>query len=363
MRALIYEGKGKVSFTDQLTVREPGEGEVLVRIVASGICHSDISVIDGTIDWPAPAVLGHEGAGIVERVGPNVTSLVPGDHVALHTLAYCGHCSHCESGHPTRCRQTLGNRSEPFSLEGQPVSNFAATSTFAEYTVIKHQQAVKIAPDIPLDIACVIGCGVLTGVGSVINRAKVAPGDTAAVFGVGGVGLNVVQGLRLAGASRIVAVDLMASREENARRFGATDFIDASKDDAPARIRELLADPLKPQTGGADWAFECAGSVVALKNAIASLAWGGNCVIVGMPSFDSTIEIPVFPLLSVDRGVLGARYGSSKPHRDIPAYLALYANGDLMLDELVTHRYKLEEFEQAFHDLETGKLARGVFVY
>ncbi|MDD3798127.1 MAG: Zn-dependent alcohol dehydrogenase [Novosphingobium sp.] len=363
MRALIYEGKDKVSFTDKLTVRDPADDEVLVRIVASGICHSDISVIDGKIDWPAPAVLGHEGAGVIEKVGAKVSELAPGDHVALHTLAYCGHCAHCESGHPTHCRHTLGNCSQPFELEGKPVSNFAATSTFAEYTVVKHQQAVKIDKSIPLDVACLIGCGVLTGVGSVINRAKVEAGDTAAVFGVGGIGLNVIQGLRLAGASRIIAVDLMASREETARSFGATDFIDASREDAPAKIKELLADPVKPATGGADWSFECSGSKIALQNAIASLGWGGNCVMVGTPAFDATIEMPVFPLLSVDRGLIGARYGSSKPHRDIPAYLALYSNGSLMLDELITTRYKLEDFEQAFHDLETGKLARGVFVY
>ena len=363
MRGLIYEGPNKISYTEDLSVREPQDGEVLVRIAASGICHSDLSVVNGTIAWAAPAVLGHEGAGIIEKVGPRVTALKPGDHVALHTLANCGHCQHCESGRPTRCRATLGNRTEPFSLHGAPVSNFAATSTFAELTVVKQQQAVKINPSIPLDVACLIGCGVLTGVGSVIHRANVATGDTGAVFGIGGVGLNVIQGLKLAGASRIVAVDLLASREAMARDFGATDFIDASKEDAVVRIRELLPDPVNPHSGGADWSFECAGSPAALKNAVACLAWGGNCVIVGVPKANATYELPIMSMAYVDRGILGARYGASQPHKDIPAYLRLYSNGSLKLDELVTKRYRLDQFEDAFHDLEAGKLARGVFVF
>ena len=363
MRGLIYEGPGQMTYTEDLTVREPGEDEVLVGIVASGICHSDLSVLDGTIDWPAPAVLGHEGAGVIERVGANVKLLQPGDHVALHTLANCGHCAHCEAGRPTRCRATLGNRSQPFRLGDKAVSNFAATSTFAEFTVVKQQQAVKIDPAVPLDLACLIGCGVLTGVGSVIHRAKVATGDTAAVFGIGGVGLNVVQGLRIAGASRIIAVDLLASREAMARAFGATDFIDASKEDAVARIKELTADTVNVHASGVDWSFECSGSVPALRNATAALGWGGNCVVVGVPASSATIELPIGALAYVDRGVMGVRYGSSQPHRDIPAYLSLFKNGGLKLEELVTQRYRLDQYEEAFHDLESGKLARGVFVF
>jgi len=363
MRGLIYGGSGRMAFTEDLAVREPAEDEVMVRIVASGICHSDLSVLDGTIEWPAPAVLGHEGAGVIERVGAGVKLLQPGDHVALHTLANCGHCAHCETGRPTRCRATLGNRSQPFRLGDAPVWNFAATSTFAEFTVVKQQQAVKIDPAIPLDLACLIGCGVLTGVGSVIHRANVATGDTAAVFGVGGVGLNVIQGLRIAGASRIIAVDLLASREPMARAFGATDFIDASQEDAAARIKEIAADPVNVYAAGVDWTFECSGSGAALRSATAALGWGGNCVIVGVPAKNATMELPVEAMAYVDRGVMGARYGSSQPHRDIPAYLSLYKNGALKLEELVTKRYRLDQYEEAFHDLESGKLARGVFVF
>ena len=362
MRALVYEGSGKIRFVDDIEVREPGPSEVLVRIVASGICHSDISVINGTIDWPAPAVLGHEGAGIIEKLGPGVTELAVGDHVALHTLANCGRCGPCASGRPTHCRQSLGNRAQPFSRNGEPVSSFAATSTFVEKTVVKANQAVRIDPTVPLDIACVVGCGVLTGVGSVVNRARVKPGETAAVFGIGGIGLNVLQGLRLSGASRIIAIDLLPTREEKAREFGATDFIDASKGDVPQRIKDIVSGGNPDHGSGVDWAFECVGSTRVLNDAMASLGWGGNCVIVGTTAAGTMAEVSLTPLSFVDRGVMGARYGASRPHQDIPSYIAQYRQGKLLLDELVTQRYDLADFERAFHDLEEGKLARGVFV-
>ncbi len=362
MRALVYEGSGKIRFVDDIEVREPGPSEVLVRIVASGICHSDISVINGTIDWPAPAVLGHEGAGIIEKLGPGVTELAVGDHVALHTLANCGRCGPCASGRPTHCRQSLGNRAQPFSRNGEPVSSFAATSTFVEKTVVKANQAVRIDPTVPLDIACVVGCGVLTGVGSVVNRARVKPGETAAVFGIGGIGLNVLQGLRLSGASRIIAIDLLPTREEKAREFGATDFIDASKGDVPQRIKDIVSGGNPDHGSGVDWAFECVGNTRVLNDAMTSLGWGGNCVIVGTTAAGTMAEVSLTPLSFVDRGVMGARYGASRPHQDIPSYIAQYRQGKLLLDELVTQRYDLADFERAFHDLEEGKLARGVFV-
>ena len=198
MRGIVYTGEG-VEVTDALEVRGPGPNEVQVRMQAAGVCHSDLSVIDGTIPFPAPAVLGHEGAGIVEAVGDAVRSVKPGDHVVIATLASCGACRACGTGHPTWCKSSLGNISTPFTFKGEPASNFAAASVFSEVTIVSEVQAVRIPKDIPLSSACLIGCGVLTGVGAVLNRAKVRPGDTAAVFGVGGVGLNVIQGLRIAG--------------------------------------------------------------------------------------------------------------------------------------------------------------------
>src|SRR5271163_4919628 len=220
MRGIVYTGEG-VEVTDELEVRGPGPNEVQIRIQAAGVCHSDLSVINGTIPFPAPAVLGHEGAGIVEAVGDAVRSVKPGDHVVIATLASCGTCRACSTGHPTMCVRTLGNVSTPFTYNGEPASNFAAASVFAEYTIVSEVQAVRISKDVPFTSACLIGCGVLTGVGTVLNRAKVAPGDSAAVFGVGGVGLNVIQGLRLSAASCIVAVDTIAGKEPLARQFGA----------------------------------------------------------------------------------------------------------------------------------------------
>jgi len=210
VRGIVYTGAG-VEVTDALEVRPPGPKEVRVRLGAAGVCHSDLSVIDGTIPFPAPTVMGHEGAGVVESVGAEVRSVEPGDHVVIATLASCGVCRACSTGHPSWCKSSLGNISTPFTFKGEPASNFAGASVFVETTVVSEVQAVRIPKEVPLTSACLIGCGVLTGVGAVLNRAKVRPGETAAVFGVGGVGLNVIQGLRISGATRIVAVDSLAS--------------------------------------------------------------------------------------------------------------------------------------------------------
>jgi S-(hydroxymethyl)glutathione dehydrogenase/alcohol dehydrogenase len=368
MKALVYTGEGRIGLSHDLSVRGPEAGEVIVRIAACGLCRSDLSVVQGKIPWPSPSVLGHEGAGIVEEVGPGVTKLRPGDHVVMHTLASCGHCAACETGKPTHCRDTLGNRTTPFSLNGVAVSNFAATSAFAEYTLVKQDQLVRIDHDIPLNAACLIGCAVLTGVGSVLNRAKVQAGETAAVFGVGGVGLNVIQGLVIAGASRIIAVDTVPEKQALAEAFGATDFIDAGEGDAADRIRALLPHS-KTQTvgtfgsGGVDWAFECTGSPAALKSGVAALDWGGTAVIVGVPPHGAKVELPINPLAYVDRAIIGSRYGSSRPHHDIPMLIGLYRQGRLKLDELITRQYPVEDYATAFADLDHGKLARGVLTF
>jgi len=332
------------------------------------VCRSDLSVVHGKIPWPTPSVLGHEGAGVIEAVGAGVTKIKVGDHVVMHTLANCGHCSYCESGKPTHCRETLGNISTPFNLDGQPVSNFAATSAFAELTVVKQDQVVAIDKDVPLNAACLIGCGVLTGVGAVLNRAQVRPGQTAAVFGVGGVGLNSIQALAISGASRIIAVDTIPEKRALAEQFGATDFIDATVADASEQIRALLPHSKTQNTGtfgagGVDWTFECTGSSAALKSAVAALTWGGTAVIVGVPPHGATIELPINPIAYVDRAIIGSRYGSSRPHHDIPMYIDFYKSGRLKLDELITKQYPLADYETAFADLEAGKLARGVLTF
>lgn len=367
MRGIVYTGDD-VEVTDKLDIADPGPTQVKVKIAAAGVCHSDLSVIDGTIPWQAPSVLGHEGAGVVEAVGSEVRSVKPGDHVVIATIASCGTCRACNTGHPTWCIRTLGNVSTPFTYDGQPARNFAAASVFAEYTLVSEVQAVPIAKEVPLTSACLIGCGVLTGVGTVLNRARVRPGETAAVFGVGGVGLNVIQGLRLAGASRIIAVDTMAAKEALARQFGATHFIDASAGDAVAEIRSFV--PHNPASvagalgpGGVTWAFDCVGHPAVLRSALDALDWGGNAVAIGIPARGTEVSVDVNSLAYVDRGLLGCRYGSSRPQHDIPLMVELYLQGKLMLDELVTATQPLEGFRDIVEDMHAGKLARGVLTF
>jgi len=364
MRGIVYTG-GDAMVTDKLEIADPGPKEVKVKIVAAGVCHSDLSVLNGTIPWKEPSVLGHEGAGVVDAVGSAVTSVKPGDHVVVATLASCGMCRACNTGHPTMCIKTLGNVSTPFTYDGEPASNFAAASVFAEYTIISEVQAVRISKDVPFTSASLIGCGVLTGIGSVFNRASVKPGETAAVFGVGGIGLNVIQALRVQGASRIIAVDTMASKEALARQFGATHFVDASKADAVEEIRRIvphgpehMAGALGP--GGVTWSFECVGHPAVLRHAVDALDWGGNAIAIGVPPRGSEVSIDINNLAYVDRGLLGCRYGSSRPHHDIPLMVEMYLDGRIMLDELVTETRPLEGFREIIEDMEAGKLARGV---
>jgi Zn-dependent alcohol dehydrogenase len=368
MRGIVFTTQG-VEITDDLEVRAPGPKEVRVGIGAAGVCHSDLSVIDGTIPFPPPVVLGHEGAGVVEEVGSEVRSVKPGDHVVIATLASCGTCRACAAGHPTWCRRTLGNISTPFTFKGEPAYNFAAASVFAASTVVAEVQAVRIPADVPLTSACLIGCGVLTGVGAVLNRARVRPGETAAVFGVGGVGLNVIQGLRISGATRIVAVDTVAAKEDLARQFGATDFVDASAVDAAEAVRALLppdresaAGALSPK-GGATWAFDCVGHPAVLRSALDVLDWGGNAVAIGIPPRGTEVAVDVNELAYVDRGLLGCRYGSARPHHDIPLMVDLYRRGDLLLDELVSLTRPLEAFGEVVDEMHAGRVARGVLTF
>jgi S-(hydroxymethyl)glutathione dehydrogenase/alcohol dehydrogenase len=368
VRGIVFDGH-EALVTDALEVQDPGPKEVQIRTVAAGVCHSDLSVIDGTIPFPPPVVLGHEGAGVVEAVGSEVRSVKPGDHVVVATLASCGTCRACSTGHPTRCRRSLGNVSTPFTYEGRPAYNFAAASVFAERTVVQEVQAVRIPADVPLTSACLIGCGVLTGVGAVLNRARVRPGETAAVFGVGGVGLNVIQGLRIAGATRIVGVDTVAAKEELARQFGATDFVDASAGDAAERVRALVppdrdrASGALAPTGGVTWAFDCVGHPAVLRSALDSLDWGGTAVAIGIPPRGAEVAVDVNALAYVDRGLLGNRYGSARPHHDIPLMVDLYQTGRLLLDELVTLTRPLTAFGEVIDEMHAGRVARGVLTF
>ncbi|MFG3032038.1 Zn-dependent alcohol dehydrogenase [Streptomyces sp. NPDC048253] len=349
MRGVVFDGK-RAEVVDDLTVRDPGPGEVLVAISAAGLCHSDLSVVDGTIPFPAPVVLGHEGAGIVEAVGAGVGHVGPGDHVALSTLANCGTCAQCDRGRPTMCRQAIGRPRKPFTRAGSAVYQFASNSAFAERTVVKAVQAVRIPKDIPLTSAALIGCGVLTGVGAVLNRARVGYGESVVVIGTGGIGLNVVQGARIAGASRIVAVDANPAKEAVARRFGATDFLTST--DA---VRDVLPT-------GADHVFECVGRVELIRQAIDLLDRHGQAVLLGVPPATAEASFLVSSMY-LDKSILGCRYGSSRPQRDIALYAELYRAGRLLLDELVTDTYPVEDFAKAAADAEAGRVARAVLTF
>ncbi|WP_225824477.1 alcohol dehydrogenase catalytic domain-containing protein [Streptomyces naphthomycinicus] len=349
MRGVVFDGR-QVRVVDDLAVREPGPGEVLVAIAAAGLCHSDLSVVDGTIPFPVPVVLGHEGAGVVAAVGAGVTHVAPGDHVALSTLANCGTCAECDRGRPTMCRQAIGRPGKPFTRGEGGVYQFAANSAFAEHTVVKAVQAVRIPTDIPLTSAALIGCGVLTGLGAVLNRARVDRGDSVVVIGAGGIGLNVIQGARLAGALGIVAVDADPAKEGVARQFGATHFLTSAEG-----VRDILPT-------GADHVFECVGRVELIRQAVDLLDRSGQAVLLGVPPATAEASFLVSSLF-LDKSVLGCRYGSSRPQRDIPLYAELYRQGRLLLDELVTAVYPVEDFEKARADAEAGRVARAVLTF
>ncbi|MER7677528.1 Zn-dependent alcohol dehydrogenase [Streptomyces sp. NPDC096934] len=349
MRGVIFDGE-RTEVVDDLEVRDPGPGEVRVAVSAAGLCHSDLSVVDGTIPFPVPVVLGHEGAGIVESVGAGVTHVAPGDHVALSTLANCGACAECDRGRPTMCRTAIGRPRRPFTRGGRPLYQFASNSAFAERTVVKAVQAVRIPRDIPLPSAALIGCGVLTGVGAVLNRARVGQGERVLVIGTGGIGLNVIQGARLAGALRIVAVDSNPAKEEVARRFGATDFLTSTE-----AVREILPT-------GADHAFECVGRVELVRQAVDLLDRHGQAVLLGVPPAGAEASFLVSAMY-LDKSILGCRYGSSRPQRDITLYADLYREGRLLLDELVTRTYPVEDFGKAAQDAHEGRVARAVLTF
>ncbi|MFD7052348.1 Zn-dependent alcohol dehydrogenase [Streptomyces mirabilis] len=349
MRGVIFDGK-RTQVVDDLEIRDPGPGEVQVAISAAGLCHSDLSVVDGTIPFPVPVVLGHEGAGVVEAVGAGVGHVRPGDHVALSTLANCGTCAECDRGRPTMCRKAIGMPRQPFTRGGRPLHQFASNSAFAERTVVKAVQAVRIPKDIPLPSAALIGCGVLTGVGAVLNRARVDRGDTVLVIGTGGIGLNVLQGARIAGALKIVAVDANPAKEAVARRFGATHFLTSTE-----AVKDILPT-------GADHAFECVGRVELIRQAIDLLDRHGQAVLLGVPPATAEASFLVSSMY-LDKSILGCRYGSSRPQRDIALYADLYREGRLLLDELVTQTYPVEDFDKAAQDAEEGRVARAVLTF
>ena len=352
MRGIIWDGSAATVHTD-IEVRDLRAGEVRVRIEAAGLCHSDVSVLDGTIMFPPPVVLGHEGAGVVVATADDVTNVKIGDHVVLSTLGNCGQCGACDRGKPTFCRQSLGKLSRPFTSGGEKVFQFANLGVFCEETVVKATQAVKIPDEVPFASASLVGCGVLTGVGAVFNRAKVSHGESVVVIGVGGIGLNVIQGAALSDALPIIAVDTNPGKEAYARQFGATHFLCPGPDDNVVEMVKEIA------PNGVDYVFECVGATALIQASTEMLDWGGTVVMLGVPRMGSEASFVVNTMYN-DKTIMGCRYGSARPQYDIPLMLRLYQQGRLKLDELVSATYDLADFETALHELHDGKLARGV---
>lgn len=365
MKAAILEAPATELLVEEIDCQGPRAGEVLVRIAASGVCHSDLNVVHGTQTSPLPVVLGHEGAGIVEAVGPNVTRVKVGDHVVLSWVPYCGQCVYCLSGHPNLCsvayaamaQGTLLDGTSRLSRCGKPIYHYSFISSFAEYTVVPEAGCVVIRPDLPLDKAALVGCAVMTGVGAALNTARVQPGSTVAVVGAGGVGLNVMQGAQLAGAVSIIAVDINPTKLALARMFGATHTINAAEADAVTAVRAL--------TGGigADFSFEAVGNPRTMRQCWEMARPGGTVVMVGISPEGSELSLPANRVVREERRLMGSFYGSARPHIDMPMILELYMAGKLKLDELVTHRFPLEQINRAVHSLESGEAIRPVIMY
>jgi S-(hydroxymethyl)glutathione dehydrogenase/alcohol dehydrogenase len=361
MKAAVLEEQGKgVVVRDDLEIRDPAAGEVRVRVCHCGLCHSDLSVIDGAFPAALPVVLGHEAAGIVEEVGAGVDGLAVGDHVVLTPCPPCGVCYFCVRGDASLCVDTVGLTSNTFpdgstglSRAGEIVYRGLNVAAFAENFVGPASAAVKIPADVPLDVACVLGCAVQTGVGAVLNTAGVEEGATVLVLGLGGIGLSVVQGARLAGASRIVVSDPLAERRERARSLGATDFIDPAAEDLPGRSMEI--------TGvGFDYVFEAAGRASLIDSGLVCLRNGGTLVCVGAPPLDETYTMLPAAFVITGKKILATVLGGANSLRDIPRYIALWRSGRLDLEALITSRRPLAEINAGLDDLRSGRGIRSV---
>jgi S-(hydroxymethyl)glutathione dehydrogenase/alcohol dehydrogenase len=347
---------------ESIDIDKPWGREVLVRTVATGVCHSDLHVVDGVGRWPLdrPIILGHEGAGVVEAVGGDVTTLRVGDHVVACLSGFCGTCPQCLAGHPNLCTGGIVGRKESeaprLTQNGQPLRQFINIASYAEKMLLHENSVVKIDPEIPLDKAALVGCGVLTGVGAALRSAGLEAGQTVAVYGCGGVGLSIVQGARIGGARQIIAVDQFSSKREMALRVGATHFVDSSQDDPVKAVRAL--------TGGAgvDHAFEAVGNAKLCRQAIESLAIRGTATIVGVLPPDATIEFP-WMAIRPECKVQTSRMGSNRFRIDIPHYLEFYKQGRLDLDAMVTKTGYLGDINEAFRAMKAGEVARTVLTF
>jgi Zn-dependent alcohol dehydrogenase len=357
--AVLYEA-GQPAVIEEITLDPPHHGEVLVRMLAAGVCHSDLHVRDGSMPEPLPIVLGHEGTGIVVEVGSGVNSLRPGDHVVLTLVPACGSCYFCRRGQPELCivsgemaaRGVLRDGTSRLHAGTQTLHHFNAVSCFSEYIVVPEEGALKIPGDVPIEAAAVLGCAVVTGVGAVERTAGVRPAESVAVIGCGGVGLNVIQAASLSGAYPVIAIDIRSEKIELARTFGASHGVNARERDAVAAVHEITE-------YGVDWAFEVIGNPRTIEQAWELIRPGGTVVVVGLSPKGSHVSLPAFDFVS-EKNIRGCFYGSSHFHADVPLILNRMQAGRMRLDGMVSQSVSLEELEAAFSRLRNGEGVRTV---
>jgi S-(hydroxymethyl)glutathione dehydrogenase/alcohol dehydrogenase len=362
MKAAVFRKVHEPLTMEAVEIDKPWGREVLVRTIATGVCHSDLHVVDGLgrFALDRPIVLGHEGAGIVEAVGAEVTTVQRGDHVVACLSGFCGTCAQCLAGHPNLCTGGIVTRPDSaaprLSQKGQPFRQFLGVSSYAERMLLHENSLVRIDPELPLDRAALVGCGVLTGVGAALRSSGLQAGQTVAVFGCGGVGLSIIQGARIGGARQIIGVDVFPSKLEMARRVGATHTINSAGDDPVQSVRAM--------TGGAgvDHAFEAVGVASVVRQAIETLAIRGTATIVGVLPPDAMIAFPWMAIRPECR-VQTSRMGSNRFRTDIPLYLDFYRQGRLLLDEMVTKRGRLDDINEAFRAMKAGEVARSVLTF
>ncbi|TCP34035.1 S-(hydroxymethyl)glutathione dehydrogenase/class III alcohol dehydrogenase [Sphingomonas sp. BK235] len=363
--AVAFEAKQPLEIVE-LDLEGPKAGEVLVEIMATGICHTDAYTLDGLdSEGLFPSVLGHEGCGVVREVGAGVTSVAPGDHVIPLYTPECRQCKSCLSGKTNLCtaiRATQGKGLMPdgttrFSYKGQPIYHYMGCSTFSNFTVLPEIAVARIRPDAPFDTSCYIGCGVTTGVGAVVNTAKVEPGATVIVFGLGGIGLNVIQGAKLAGAHRIIGVDINPDREDWGRRFGMTDFVN------PRDVGEIVPHLIAMTDGGGDYTFDCTGNTVVMRQALESAHRGwGESIVIGVAEAGKEIATRPFQLVT-GRVWKGTAFGGARGRTDVPKIVDWYMDGMIQIDPMITHRLSLDEINKGFDLMHAGESIRSVVVY
>ncbi len=369
MKAAVFHGPHQLLTIEDVDIDQPMPHEIQVRTGASGVCHSDLHFVDGLYPLTAPAILGHEAAGIVEEVGEQVSYVKPGDHVIACLSVFCGTCEKCLTGHPNLCTRRLAvgrdgppvgrTPSDPPKLRlahrHTPVVQFANISSYAEQMLLHENAVVKIPDDMPLDRAALIGCGVMTGMGAALNTARVEPGSTVAVFGAGGVGLSAIQGARIAGARQIIAVDVHELKLAHAMELGATHVVDASSHDPVQAIRDLTG-------GGVDYSFEAIGLKQTAEQAFRCLVAGGTATIIGMIPVGQKVEIEGSQFL-LEKKMQGSSMGSNRFRVDMPRYIEFYRQGRLKLDEMITRRGRLEDVNEAFRAMKAGEVARTVLMF